>query len=89
MEEILNEEVINNDVVENVAEEVVDNKAANMLEAGIGIGLGIAVAYGLYKLVKFGVKKIAVKTVEIAEKHEKATIEDRIVETDCEETNKN
>ena len=86
MEEILNEEAINNDVVENVAEEVVDNKAANMLEAGIGIGLGIAVAYGLYKLIKFGINKVHAK---VAEKHEKATIEDRIVETVGEETNSN
>lgn len=85
MEEILNEEVINNDVVENVAEEVVDNKAANMLEAGIGIGLGIAVAYGLYKLVKFGINKVHAK---VAEKHESET-RDNVCDCDCEDTNEN
>lgn len=63
MEEILNENVINETVMEDVAEEAIDN-GTNGRKLAIGMVLSFVTGMVLYKVVKFTVNKIKAKNAE-------------------------
>lgn len=63
MEEILNENVINENVMEDVAEEAIDN-GTNGRKLAIGMALSFVTGMVLYKVVEFTVNKIKAKNAE-------------------------